>query len=311
MTNHKRAVSKKFEWFHYDKPLTDKNKKYLSEKFRFSKQDLDSCKQQKTPRPKVKSTKNYSFLVFHIPYRPQNSKKMSVCELNVFVTKTSLVTVESKGDLSALNRFLESTQKSKKMKESRMSNGPGGLLVKLLVAILTEVEEVIDKQGIMIDKLHNEVFGVGVAKRFVERVSLIRYNQVVINNALERQMHLLGQYRGENDPVMAFQKDDDLGWIRVLDLVQSLVYEITSDMRHLEGLMRTFESLVSYRTNDIIKTLTIFSVTLMPLTLITGFFGMNFLSGQGLDQQSLFMVAALMAFVGFWMLFVFKLKKWF
>ena len=43
----------------------------------------------------------------------------------------------------------------------------------------------------------------------------------------------------------------------------------------IEGLESTNESVISHRQNDILRILTVFSVVLLPLTLITGIFGMN------------------------------------
>ena len=43
----------------------------------------------------------------------------------------------------------------------------------------------------------------------------------------------------------------------------------------VEALESTNESVISHRQNDVLRVLTVFSVVLLPLTLITGFFGMN------------------------------------
>src|SRR5207245_7556401 len=43
----------------------------------------------------------------------------------------------------------------------------------------------------------------------------------------------------------------------------------------VEALEDTNESVISHRQNDVLRILTVFSVVLLPLTLITGFFGMN------------------------------------
>ncbi len=43
----------------------------------------------------------------------------------------------------------------------------------------------------------------------------------------------------------------------------------------VEGLESTNESVISHRQNDILRVLTVFSVVLLPLTLISGIFGMN------------------------------------
>ncbi|MEZ4592218.1 MAG: CorA family divalent cation transporter, partial [Chloroflexota bacterium] len=44
----------------------------------------------------------------------------------------------------------------------------------------------------------------------------------------------------------------------------------------LTGNMELYLSVVNNRMNDIMKTLTIITTLFMPLTFITGFFGMNF-----------------------------------
>ena len=43
----------------------------------------------------------------------------------------------------------------------------------------------------------------------------------------------------------------------------------------VEALEGTNEAVINHRQNDILRILTVFSVILLPLTLITGFFGMN------------------------------------
>jgi magnesium transporter len=43
----------------------------------------------------------------------------------------------------------------------------------------------------------------------------------------------------------------------------------------VEGLESTNESVLSHRTNDVLRALTAFSVVVLPLTLVASVFGMN------------------------------------
>ena len=78
----------------------------------------------------------------------------------------------------------------------------------------------------------------------------------------------------------------------------------------IEALESTNESVINHRQNDILRILTVFSVILLPLTLITGFFGMN-VDFPGFDTAWAFwaifgfMAAALSAMLAF-----FRLKRW-
>jgi magnesium transporter len=78
----------------------------------------------------------------------------------------------------------------------------------------------------------------------------------------------------------------------------------------VEALEDTNESLISHQQNDILYVLTIFSVVMLPLTFITGFFGMNvrfpgFNSTMGFLATIASMIVVVGAMLGF-----FRWKKW-
>jgi Mg2+ and Co2+ transporter CorA len=65
------------------------------------------------------------------------------------------------------------------------------------------------------------------------------------------------------------------------------------------------------RTNDIVKGLTILATIMLPLTLVTGYFGMNFeyiplLKGQ----NGIWYATGVLLFITVSMLAFFKHKKW-
>src|SRR5215211_7344479 len=72
----------------------------------------------------------------------------------------------------------------------------------------------------------------------------------------------------------------------------------------VEALEATNESAISHRQNDVLRVLTIFASIMLPLTLITGIFGMN-VRFPGIDTAAAFwvivgaMAAALAGLVGF------------
>jgi magnesium transporter len=78
----------------------------------------------------------------------------------------------------------------------------------------------------------------------------------------------------------------------------------------VEALEDTNESLISHQQNDILYVLTIFSVVMLPLTFITGFFGMN-VHFPGFNSPSGFFVTiGLMVLVIISMLGFFRWKRW-
>ncbi|TCV82872.1 magnesium/cobalt transporter CorA [Sulfurirhabdus autotrophica] len=79
----------------------------------------------------------------------------------------------------------------------------------------------------------------------------------------------------------------------------------------LSSMQDVYLSSISNRTNDIMKVLTLFSSIFLPLTFITGIFGMNFHNFPELEwRYGLQITFALMVLLGVGMYLYFRLKKW-
>jgi magnesium transporter len=64
-------------------------------------------------------------------------------------------------------------------------------------------------------------------------------------------------------------------WGNILDYLQK-VWDMTEDYEELiEGLSMTFDSMQTNKTNETMKILTLVSTIILPLTFITGLYGMN------------------------------------
>jgi len=99
-------------------------------------------------------------------------------------------------------------------------------------------------------------------------------------------------------------------WGNILDYNQKM-WDMAEDYQELiEGLSKTFDSLQTNRINDIMKTLTFFSAIMLPLTVITGFYGMNIGLPFQNDSRSFLIIIAMMMLVAVAMLFYFRRRKW-
>lgn len=101
-------------------------------------------------------------------------------------------------------------------------------------------------------------------------------------------------------------------WGNILDYYQKL-WDMTEDYEDLiEGLSKTFDSMQTNKTNEIMKTLTLLSSILLPLTFITGLFGMNvlfpFITPN--SNTAFWIITGAMAIVCIALAFIFKHRKW-
>jgi magnesium transporter len=90
------------------------------------------------------------------------------------------------------------------------------------------------------------------------------------------------------------------------------IWERLDDMWEVvEGLSRTLDSLTSHRINEVMKILTIFSVIMLPLSVISGIYGMNLAELPLADYRfSFVIVMAIMGMVVAGMLIWFKREDW-
>lgn len=92
----------------------------------------------------------------------------------------------------------------------------------------------------------------------------------------------------------------------------TLINDIDADLRELESQVNVFFSTQGHRLNEVMKTLTVFSVIFIPLTFIAGLYGMNFKNIPELQwQYGYFMLLGLMLLITLIAVLIFKKKKWF
>ncbi|MEB3329528.1 MAG: CorA family divalent cation transporter, partial [Candidatus Sericytochromatia bacterium] len=89
------------------------------------------------------------------------------------------------------------------------------------------------------------------------------------------------------------------------------IWDSLEDLKTItESLNDTHTSLTSYQTSEVMKVLTTISVIMLPLTLVSGIYGMNIALPFAHHPQAFWGVLALMAGVGGGMLTFFRLQRW-
>ncbi len=100
-------------------------------------------------------------------------------------------------------------------------------------------------------------------------------------------------------------------WGNILDYYNRM-WDMTEDYGELiEGLSTTFDSMQTNKTNQIMKTLTLISSIILPLTFITGIYGMNYENMSISNNPFAFwIIVCTMVLIGAAMLIYFRSKKW-
>jgi magnesium transporter len=166
---------------------------------------------------------------------------------------------------------------------------------------------ILDKIGYKLDSLEDDVFQ-GRSREVVRDISNVKQEIISYRKIIKPERATL---RVLERNVERFLPDElELYFDDIVDAAER-IWDILDNYKEVvEALEDTNESVISHRQNDVLQILTVFSVVLLPLTLITGFFGMN-LRFPGYDTAWAFWVVfagMVVSLVG--LLTFFRYKRW-
>ena len=131
---------------------------------------------------------------------------------------------------------------------------------------------ILDKIGHKLDSLEDDVFE-GRSEEVVRDISNVKQEIISYRKIIKPERSTL---RVLERHVERFLPEElELYFDDIVDAAER-IWDILDNYKEVvEALESTNESVISHRQNDVLRLLTVFSVVLLPLTLITGFFGMN------------------------------------
>ncbi len=293
-------------WIHLDAPsLTHAQE--LADRFGWHPLDVEDV-MSKRQRPKIDdyADEGYLFGVLHFPIYDRASRRLNAAELDVFVGPNYLVTLPSV-ELLPVSRLFRRCEDDEQFREQLLSKGSGRLLYEVLDDLFDYCFPILDKIGHKLDALEDDVFE-GRSEEVVRDISNVKQEIISYRKIIKPERSTL---RVLERHVERFLPEElDLYFDDIVDAAER-IWDILDNYKEVvEALESTNESVISHRQNDVLRILTVFSVVLLPLTLITGFFGMN-VKFPGFDTVWAFWVIfAGMAVSLISLLAFFRFKRW-
>ena len=293
-------------WIHLDTP-DSVSAALLAGRFGWHPLDVEDVLSRRQ-RPKVDDyvDEGYLFVVLHFPVYDPAIQRLNAAELDVFVGPDYLVTLPTV-ELKPVSRLYERCEENEAFREQLFSKGSGRLLYEVLDDLFDYCFPILDKIGHKLDSLEDDVFE-GRSEEVVRDLSNVKQEIISYRKIIKPErstLRLLERHVERFLPEELEEYFDD-----IVDAAERIWDMLDNYKEVVEALEDTNESVISHRQNDILRVLTIFSVILLPLTLITGIFGMN-VRFPGFETAWAFwvvfgiMVAALGSMLAF-----FRLKKW-
>jgi len=220
--------------------------------------------------PKLDDWGQYLYLVLHAVAFEEgpDGTYMDTLELDVFLGHNYLVTHHVQ-PIAGVDRVWSACQRD----ERHLKRGTAYLLYKLADELVADYMPAVEEMDAVIDRIEDQVFS-HPAPDVLEHLFTLKRVLLHLRRIIMPQREVLNKLARDDYAVIAAEYR-----MFFRDVYDHLVrlYDITESMRDLvSGALDTYLSVVNNRMNEIMKTLTIITTLFMPLSFLTGFFGMNF-----------------------------------
>ena len=218
--------------------------------------------------PKVDDWDTYIYAVLHAVDFDPNILDVDTHEVDFFLGPNYLVTHHVEPV-----RAIERLHKARQRDDRRLARGADYLMYELTDGIVSDFMPCVDALDEEIDRLEDEVFDRPTSAT-LSRLFTLKRAVIHLRRILSPQREVLNRLaRDDYDPI----DDEERKYFRGIYDHLVRLYDINESLRDLvSGVLDSYLSVVSNRLNEIMKALTIVTLLFMPLTFLTGFFGMNF-----------------------------------
>jgi magnesium transporter len=265
---------------------------------------------RETHLSKVDDWDSYLYLVFHVARIDSNSDILYLQEFDAFLGRNYVVTYHA-GALEILDQDRANIERDPR---DRLRHGADHLLIRFLELAVDQSLAVIEELDDRVDEIQNEVIA-NATPKVLQRIFRLKRSSIELHKSLAPEREVLN--RLARDPYKPVQPKHRVYFRDLYDHVVR-IHDISEGLRDLiSGTLETYLSVVSNRTNDIMKTLTIVTVMFMPMSFLVGFFGMNFF-GESLafpgpfPRRALFVASCLFMAISPCFIWIYaRRKKWF
>jgi magnesium transporter len=294
-------------WIHLDPPIDPETVNNLRERFGWHPLDVEDVL-SKRQRPKIDDYKEdgYLFGVLHFPAYDKNVQRLNAAELDFFLGPDYLVTI-SNVELLPVTRLFNRVQEDEQFRNQLFEKGSGRLLYEVLDDLFDYCFPILDKIAYKLDSIEDDIED-RRSEEIVTDISKVKQEIISYRKIIKPQrpaLRLLERHIERFLPENLELYFDDL-----VDASERIWDLLDNYKEVVEALEDTNESVISHRQNDILRILTIFSVILLPLTLISGIFGMNVLFPGEHTHAAFWAIVGLMVATIAGMIGFFKYKHW-
>ncbi len=250
--------------------------------------------------PKFEAQENINFMIVRIIHKEYRSTSTSVEGLSnkiaIFYNDRIIVTIH-RIEIGFLSDLME------KMGETGKTSTANSLIIKILWNVLNTYQSPIFHIFDQLNEFENKLFLREIPKNMLQKIYLLKRRANLSKKILLLTEEAINSIKPSRQERPAYHDLKDL-----YTKLRTFYDQVIED---LNNVLNIYISLSSQKTNEIMKTLTVFSIFFMPLTFIAGIYGMNFRYMPELEQKwgypvIMIVMTIITAVIYYWL----KRRKW-
>ncbi len=294
-------------WLDFLDP-SDEDFKLLEKTFSLHSLVIEDCRVPQEA-PKVNEFPDYISMIMHSVYfykdkEEKGEEPLSIREMDVILGKNYILTLH-KEKIWNINTIMEQLEKNPRI----LSRGCDFLLYSILDDVMNNYFYILDLIEDRIDDLEATI-STAKSEEFLDEVFSYKRHIISLRKVMAPQRELIARFCRKDYPFVhpqmaIYYKDIHDHLTRIHSMIETFRELLTS-------VMEAHLSLLSHKMTDVIKVLTIVATIFMPLTFLTGVYGMNFLFMPELKWRFGYLFAwGIISLTGFLFYFYCRKRKWF
>ena len=243
--------------------------KPILEEFGFHPLAIDDCLEE-THAPKLDDWGDYLYLVLNYMHLANKGDEWEteIDELDIFLGANYVITHHDL-PLSAVDDTLAACDRDPR----NLQEGADHLLYKIIDNLVAEYMPIVEKIDEAIDHIEDEIFETPHSGT-LGRLFTLKRLLLSMRRILLPQREVLNKMA--RDDYKVIDRRDRIFFRDIYDHLVRL-HDLNESLRDLvSGALDSYLSMTNNRMNEVMKILTVITTLFMPITFVTGFFGMNF-----------------------------------
>jgi magnesium transporter len=289
-------------WVNLESP-TPEETRILADVFHFHELSVEDAIAE-IHHPKVDAYATYLYVVLHgIDFHARKHRFVTK-DVDFFVGENYLVTVHT-----GVSRSIGSVGEICARNQGVLADGPAALMHRIIDTMVDNYRPEVDKLSARLDELEAEVFNatdLNLARRIID----FKRDVASLRRVVLPQRDVVARLARREFPVIS--EALSYRFRDVFDHLVRLTEEATLFQDRIASLLDAHLSIISNRLNTVMKVLTIMSTIFLPMTVLTGLYGMNvtlpaFAGGGG---AQFWWIVGIMGVMSLAMLVFFRRKHW-